>query len=256
MRVVITLIIIISIIITQLYSLHITLPQAQYMLALELYSKGRYRSAITEFKNLIKEHPGAIEYVANSYYWLGLSYLSLRKYKGAERNFKYVLTHFPKSKYYVNSLYQLGRTYYIWKRRKKAIKIFTKLYKRYPRHELADNALLWRGVSYYKLKNTKRALKDFYTILRRYPRGNKADAARYMITYIKGGAPTVIVKKVPAKEIDTSKLQSWEELLKTKEQALEEKEKELKAKESILDEKEQLIDKAQKEFKIGETKEK
>ena len=66
-----------------LLNLNITLPEAQYKLALTLYTKGRFHSAIVEFKRLLKEYPEKRPYVANSYYWIGQSYFNLKKYKKA-----------------------------------------------------------------------------------------------------------------------------------------------------------------------------
>ncbi len=224
---------------------HITLPKVQYALALDLYYSGKYYDAIQEFRNLIKEHPEAKNYCGNSYYWIGMSYFKLKKYKTAGINFNKVLKGFPNSKYYVDAYYYLGRTYQLRKYYKTAIKIFTKIYKKYPSHELADNALLWRGVCFYSQHKNKTALKDFYKILRVYPKGNKADAARYMINLIKGGKKQIVIKEKVIKVSDDSKLKAWQELLKTKEAALKEKEKELQAKEKILEEKEKLINQAQ-----------
>ncbi|MBN1899145.1 MAG: hypothetical protein JW827_10230, partial [Spirochaetes bacterium] len=67
-----------------------------------------------------------------------------------------------------------------------------------------------------------------------------------MITYIKGVRTVVTVTK---KVADTSHLQDWEDLLRTKEQALAEKEKELVTKETVLTEKESLINEAQENLK-------
>ncbi len=229
---------------------HITLPKVQYALALDLYYSGKYWSAIREFKHLIQEHPEAKNYSGSSYYWMGMSYYALKKYKTAGSKFNKVLTGFKNSRYYIDAYYQLGRTYQLRKWYKTAIKIFTKIYKRYPRHELADNALLWRGVCYYSRKNNKRALSDFYRILRQYPKGNKADAARYMINLIKGGKRVIIKQKIKVKAADDSKLKAWEELLRTKEKALNEKETDLNTKEKILNEKEKIINEAQKKLNV------
>ncbi|MBN1898876.1 MAG: tetratricopeptide repeat protein, partial [Spirochaetes bacterium] len=155
-----------------IYSLHTPLPMAQYNLALGLYMKGHYHSAVKEFRNLINEHPESEKYLSRGRYWLGLSYLAIKKYKLARDNFSYVINHFPRSLYYIDSIYQLGRTYYQWNKRNTAIKYFKKVHKRYPGHELADNSLLWEGVSYYKLNNKDSALSRFYTILKKYPKGN------------------------------------------------------------------------------------
>ena len=235
---------------SNLYALNIKLPYVQYTLALDLYSSGRYHSSIKEFNNLINEHQGNANYIGKANYWLGLNYFNLKKYKTADSYFQKVVNNYPNCSYYKHSLYYHGRARYKRKHYNTAIKVFSGFYTRYPNNEFADNSMFWKGVCHWRQKKNKPALSYFYRVIKKYPTGNKADASRYMIQLIKGGPKKTIIKTV---EADTSYLDDWAELLKTKEHALKEKEDEIKTKEDTLKEKEGIINHAQDKLKIPDT---
>jgi TolA-binding protein len=234
-----------------LSALHTPLPLAQYILALDLYSQGRYGDSIKEWSNLIVEHPEQTRYIGNSYYWQGLCFFAQGKYSKAEKNFNKVINSYPEADYYVHSVYQLGRTKYCQKEYGRSIRIFSNFYKTYKKSSLRDNSLFWRGVSHYKSKDNKKALADFYEVIKKFPLGNKDDAARYMIALIKGGPrgePEIVIQKVmvPAE----NNLGDLAELLRTKEEALREKEAAVLAKEDALKAKETIIDQAQEKLNV------
>ncbi len=229
------------------HTLNIALPDVQYTLALDLYMWGNYNSSIKEFNNLINEHPENTKYIGKAYYWIGLNYLSLKKAETAGKYFEKVINEYSYSAFYRNAYYYNGRVRYIRKHYNTAIKIFSTFYSKYPYHDLADNAMFWKGVCSWRQKKNKTALSYFYKVISKYSKGNKADASRYMIQLIKGGRGKTIVKTLPA---DTSYLDDWAELLKTKEEALKEKEKQIGIKEKTLVGKEKVINHAQAEYKI------
>lgn len=231
-------------------ALHTPLPLAQYILALDLYSQGRFNESVKEFNNLISEHPEQVRHIGNSLYWQGLAFFAMKKYKQAEKNFSRVIGDFKESDFCVQARYQLGRTRYARGQYPAAMKVFTDFYKTFTRSSLRDNSLFWRGVCHYKSRDNKRALNDFYEVLKKFPLGNKADASRYMITLIKGGKgrPEVIIQKVtvPAE----NNLGDLAELLKTKEEALKEKEAAIMTKEEALKAKEEIINQAQDKLNV------
>lgn len=229
-------------------ALHTSLTLAQYILSLDLYSRGKYGYAIKEFNNLIKEHPTDAKYVGNSYYWIGQCHIALKEYTKAEKSFSKVRTLYKESNYYIPSYYHIGRAKYSQKKYQQAKGIFYQFYKKYKKSNLVDNALFWHGVCNYKLKNNKEALKDFKKVLKLYPLGNKADASRYMITLMQGTRTEVIVEK-PV-QVQDAKLGDLAELLKTKEEALKEKEITINAKEEALKAKEEVINQAQEKLDV------
>ena len=160
-----------------------SIEKAQFFLAEELFSSGRYREAIEEFERLLFEMHTET-YTADCRYFLGNSHLSLGEYKKAEEHFTLIVHKYRESAYHGPSLYLLGRSKYLQKRYSDSIRVFDSYVGRYPLQEYADNSLYWKGEAFLDMNEREPAKKTFEEVLRRYPKGNKADAARFKLRLI------------------------------------------------------------------------
>jgi len=163
-----------------IYAVDKSIENAQFFLAKELFSSGRYREAIEEFERLLFEMRTET-YTADCRYFLGNSHLSLGEYKKAEEHFALIVNNYRESAYHGPSLYLLGRSKYLQKRYSDSIRVFDSYVGRYPLQEYADNSLYWKGEAFLDMNEREPAKKTFEEVLRRYPKGNKADAARFKL---------------------------------------------------------------------------
>ncbi len=157
-----------------------SIEKAQFSLAEELFSSGRYSEAIEEFDRLLVEM-NTKKYAADCRYFLGNSHLSMGEYKKAEEHFSLIMNEYRESVFHSPSLYLLGRSQYLQKRYADSIRMFDSYVERYPLLEYADNSLYWKGEALLGMNDREAAKKTFEEILRRYPQGNKADAARFKL---------------------------------------------------------------------------
>ncbi len=84
----------------------------------ELYNKAmadfqndRYNSAITNFKNVIFQHPGS-DKMESAQYYIGESYFNMKKYADAINEYSFLINSFMGSSYYEDAKYKTALCYY------------------------------------------------------------------------------------------------------------------------------------------------
>jgi TolA-binding protein len=163
-----------------LFPLNASVEDAQLNLAVELYRKGQYADAITEFDRLHREMRSE-KYVDACYFYRGHCYLAMKQYDRALKQFGHIIDSAPESRYYERSLYQYGRSQYLMGNYEDAIGIFDRYVDDYTTGDYADNSLYWKGESLLGLGERDRAVAAFEDVLHAYPTGNKADAAYFKL---------------------------------------------------------------------------
>jgi len=83
----------------------------QYKLAKELYDKGKYFKAQTEFENLIYTYPGNTV-IDTAQFYLGMCQYNQKNYGLAAGEYKRLLTAYPQSKFADDSQYHIGMCHY------------------------------------------------------------------------------------------------------------------------------------------------
>lgn len=163
-----------------LFSVNLTVEDAQFRLALELFRAQNYSGSLVEFKRLLIDMKSK-EYTDDCYYYIGSAYYTMHQYAASERNFRIVVDKYRSSKYHSPALYFLARTEYLKNRYSDAILLFDRYVKDYPVKEYADNCLYWKAEALLQLQQRKKAKDVLEEVLKRYPQGNKADAARFKL---------------------------------------------------------------------------
>jgi TolA-binding protein len=163
-----------------IFPLNGSIEKAQFDLALELFKKENYDSAIDEFNRLLFDLK-TNKFLDASYFYIGNSHLSMKRYEEARRNFKYIVDNLYESDYYSQSLYLFGRSEYLMKNFSAAIGKFDLYLKQYAALDYADNSMYWKAESLIGEGRRDDARTVLNALLKHYPYGNKADAARFKL---------------------------------------------------------------------------
>ena len=114
---------------------------ALFQKAFTLGISGNHNEKILQMESLISKYPHS-KYVANAYYEMGLSYMSLNKLEDAIRNFKTVKERYPNSGYGTKSMLQLGLVYYNTGDLDQSLIFYKRVVNEYPATPEAETALL------------------------------------------------------------------------------------------------------------------
>ena len=176
-------------------------PEDEYRIARELYKKGKFDNAISNFKKFIRIYPDHT-LASNSRYWIGESYYSKDDLDVAKAEFELVKKDYPNSEKVkdankklelieeklkdkessiVENEYKKIRRFYLLQEYDKAIESFEYFLKKHPDSEFAINALYWIGESYYAKENYKKAIQEFQKIIDNYPNQEKTTHAKLKI---------------------------------------------------------------------------
>ena len=187
-----------------LFGVNLTVENAQFRLALELFRTRNYSGALVEFKRLLIDMKSK-EYADDCYYYIGSSYYTMHQYAASERNFRIVVDKYRNSKYHSPALYFLARTIYLQNRYSDAILLFDRYVKDYPAREYADNSLYWKAEALLQLQQRKKAKEVLEEVLKKYPQGNKADAARFKLKLMAMEDERKIGEKIKEEKLEKPK---------------------------------------------------
>ena len=172
----------------------------QYKLAKELYDKGKYFKAQTEFENLIYTYPGNTV-IDTAQYYLGMCQYNQKNYGLAAGEYKRLLTAYPQSKLADDSQYYIGMCHFNMSPKYSldqnetylAIDEFNSLFSSYPISEyisearqrvkeledkLAKKSFI-AGQLYFKMHDYQSALTYFSFVRDNYPATDWAVQAFY-----------------------------------------------------------------------------
>ena len=110
-------------------------------------------------------------------YSIGRTYILLRQYPEAKKEFDILLTKYPHSPCIAEYYFNIGKSYIRQKKFEEVIKIYRKLLNEYPDSYLAPKAQ-WRiGKSYLQLKKYSLAHTEFQKVVDKYPDSIQAPMA-------------------------------------------------------------------------------
>jgi len=159
-----------------LFPENVSIEDAQFQLARDLFQKEQYSEAIVEFNRLLQEI-GSKKYADASHYYLGSSYIRMNNYEDAGKKFMLIIDNYRGSKYHSLSFYMLARLQFLQNNFDDAIKLFDSYMQNYPSLEYADNSLYWKAEALLRLGRRNDAKQVLRELLKRYPHGDKADSA-------------------------------------------------------------------------------
>ncbi len=105
--------------------------KALYQEALATYHEGKYKDAISGFKNLIKIYPKS-NLADNAQFWIGESYLALKKYELAIQAYHEVITTYPEGNKVPNAMLKQALAFIEAKDDVAAKIVLKNLIKKYP----------------------------------------------------------------------------------------------------------------------------
>ena len=85
---------------------------------------------------------------------------------------------YPKEGLTPNSYFWIGETYYSEKKYEDAILAYEDYLKKYPKHEKVKGAMLKQGYSFLELGDKKTGKVILETLIEKYPKSNEAELAR------------------------------------------------------------------------------
>ena len=113
--------------------------ETAYKEAFDAFQKGSYEEAVDKFSGFISAYPGN-PLVANAYYWLGESYMSLKNYEKAIVTFQEVVDKYPASDKTSRALLSQADAFARANDEKSSITILKKVIELYPKTEEATIA--------------------------------------------------------------------------------------------------------------------
>ena len=106
--------------------------QRAYQSAFDTLKEGRYKKAKSELKTFLKVHSDS-SFAGNAQYWLGEAHYVTREFKQGIKEFKKVLSSYPRSLKIPDAMLKLGYTYYELKQYDQAKLLLQDLRKRFPK---------------------------------------------------------------------------------------------------------------------------
>ncbi len=95
------------------------------------YRAGKYEEVITGFKDFLKKHPES-ELADNAQFWIGESYLALKKYDNANKAYLCVIEKYPQGNKVPNAMLKMALTFYEKGDKKAASIMLRRVMKKFP----------------------------------------------------------------------------------------------------------------------------
>lgn len=132
---------------------------ALYKLGTIYFENGQYRKCRDQLFTLINDYPDN-DYKANSYYWIGKSFVEENRLIDAEEFLKYAVSAGSGNTYIDYSLYSLATLYEETKEYSNAVTYYDELLGYYRDSKLAPYAQLRIGVCYFRLEEYDKAVLE------------------------------------------------------------------------------------------------
>lgn len=131
---------------------------------------------IKELKEILKRYPDC-NLADNVQYSIGRTYMLLRQYPQAKKEFDILLTKYPHSSCIAKYYFDIGKSCIRQKKIEEAIEVYQKLLNKYPDSHLAPEAQRQIGNCYLRLKKYNLALAELQRVLDKYPDSIQAPIA-------------------------------------------------------------------------------
>lgn len=151
--------------------------QANLLLGQCYFFQSQYLKAYDIFNELLNY----TDYKDATLFWLGETFLKGADYKQAEKQYKQLLSLYPKSTYAPQALYSLGWNYFDREMFSEAKAMFVELITNFPEHQLSEDAAFKLGETEYNLQNFEDAIDFFSRYVFEYDQSRrKAEAFFYI----------------------------------------------------------------------------
>jgi len=110
--------------------------------------------------------------------------LKNKNFASAREKFQEIVKNYPNFELLPNSYFWIGETYYSEKKYEDAILAYEEFLKKYPKHDKAPGALLKEGMAFMELKDRKTAKVVFERVIEKYPKSKEAEIAQQKIAEI------------------------------------------------------------------------
>jgi tol-pal system protein YbgF len=104
-----------------------------------------------------------------------------KNFASAREKFQEIVKNYPDFELLPNSYFWIGETFYSEKKYEDAILAYEEFLKKYPKHEKAPGALLKEGMAFLELKDKKTAKVVFERVIERFPKSKEAEIAQQKI---------------------------------------------------------------------------
>ncbi|MFC1510667.1 tetratricopeptide repeat protein, partial [Candidatus Omnitrophota bacterium] len=151
--------------------------QANLLLGQCYFFQSQYLKAYDIFNELLNY----TDYKDATLFWLGETFLKGADYKQAEKQYKQLISLYPKSTYAPQAYYSLGWNYFERENYNDAKAMFVELIARFPKHQLSEDAAFKLGETEYNLQNYEDAIDFFSQYVFEYKQSRrKAEALFYI----------------------------------------------------------------------------
>ncbi len=131
---------------------------------------------IKGLKEILERYPNC-NLADDVQYSIGRTYMLLRQYPEAKKEFDILLTKYPHSPRIAEYYFNIGKSYVRQKKFEEAIKVYRKLLTEYPDSPLAPKAQWKIGLHYSRLKKYNLAHTEFQGVVDEYPDSIQAPMA-------------------------------------------------------------------------------
>ncbi len=143
-----------------------SLSTAKLLLGQCDFLRGEYDKALDLFEGLSQQADNKDEVL----FWRGETYLKQDRLVDAQRDYRSVIDHFPRSAYVPQAYYSLGWSFFQEKKFDQAKEIFSRLTSQFPTHQLSEDAALKAAECDYNTGLLKDAITDFQNLVVKYPK--------------------------------------------------------------------------------------
>jgi outer membrane protein assembly factor BamB/TolA-binding protein len=164
--------------------------QAGHTKGMAYYYQGECQQAIAEFRKVADNTQAETDkWKGSSLFWIGQSYLNMKRYDDAVAAFQERLDRFGPLD---EAQYMIAETYRQAERFSEAISAFKKLVEEYPDYQESDTALYFVGELLEMEGKLQQATEAYEQVIRKYPDSDGAKAAQYRIKMIETGQDPLV----------------------------------------------------------------
>lgn len=164
--------------------------QAGHTKGMAYYYREEYQQAIAEFRKVADNAQAETDKWKNSsLFWIGQSYLKMKKYDDAVAAFQERIDRFG---LLAKAQHMIAEAYRRAERFSEAISAFKQLAEEYPDYQEADTALYFVGELLEMEGKLQQAVEAYEQVIREYPDSDGAKAAQYRIKMIETGEDPLV----------------------------------------------------------------
>lgn len=153
---------------------------AQFSAAFDLFKKGSFQNAGSEFASLYEKWPKS-SLAADSCFMAAQSYFNAGDYPTSYLYCVQFIQNYPDHPNFPDMKFQMGRIFFKAGRFLDAIKAFDEFLKTYPESPLFVSAFFWKAESYYQLGDIAHSFPLFTELIKKWPDSEKASLAYWRL---------------------------------------------------------------------------